>query len=77
MVESVWWKDGPIRRLPPRTREVCSEGWLVVGTEEAIATLSPVVSPVERRICVVRSYKDRVKTERTIKFEQHTDNWIF
>lgn len=46
MVESLRWRDGPMDRQPPRTREMTGEGWLVVASNEARAIIQENIRPL-------------------------------
>ena len=56
MIESIYWKDGPISRQPPKMDDICSNGWLVVASPEAIDKIREVIGEVVRVNAVVRSY---------------------
>ncbi|WP_198043645.1 tetratricopeptide repeat protein [Ketobacter nezhaii] len=56
MVESVYWKDGPISRLPPKMDDICSNGWLVVASHEAVEQIREVIGEAARVNIVTRSY---------------------
>lgn len=75
MVESIWWKDGPIRRHPPRINVICSEGWLVVASEKAVQLLFSLLPGASQRIAVIRSFEDSDLRERTIKSAVEEKNW--
>lgn len=57
-VESLWWQDGPIDRQPPRN-ETCSEGWLLLATEEAYDTVRKKCAPIVRLNVVIRESRER------------------
>ena len=63
-VESVWWKDGPIHRTPPRFREVCSEGWLVAASGKAADDISKVIGQAIHLRAIVRRYKEQGEREK-------------
>lgn len=56
MVESIWWKDGPIHRYPPRYHEICSEGWLVVASKEAVDLILKCTGEVIRLNLISRQH---------------------
>ena len=56
MVESIYWKDGPISRQPPKMDDICSNGWLVVASHEAIEKIREVIGEAVRVNAIVRSY---------------------
>ncbi len=43
MAESIYWKDGPIARLPPKFDDLCSEGWLVIASDAGMQQLTAVL----------------------------------
>lgn len=55
MVESIYWKDGPISRMPPKFDNVCSNGWLVVATAEAMESIQQLTGEIIKMNVVVRS----------------------
>lgn len=59
MVESRWWQDGPIHRLPPRTREITGDGWLVVASPSALSILMENIHD----LAVLRLVKRGLKEE--------------
>lgn len=57
MAESIFWKDGPIGRQPPKMDDVCSDGWLVVATLAAVDAIRQLTGTETIKInAVVRSY---------------------
>ncbi|WP_139794436.1 hypothetical protein [Vreelandella lionensis] len=56
MVESIYWKDGPISRQPPKMDDICSNGWLVVASHEAIVRIREHIGDAVKANAVVRSY---------------------
>jgi len=65
MVESLKWQDGSIHRYPPRYHEVCSEGWLVVSSEEAAGSIAKKIGPSKIlgaivRLCDVKETNEQV-----------------
>ena len=53
MVESMWWKDGPINRIPYRDDE-CSEGWIVLASMKAYEKVLQTLQPIIRLKAIVR-----------------------
>ncbi len=51
--ESMYWKDGPIKRLPPRDDE-CSEGWIVLASVDAQEKVKSILRPIVRCKVVIR-----------------------
>lgn len=56
MAESIYWKDGPISRQPPKLDDICSNGWLVVVTQKAADQIRKVIGEAVKVDAVVRSY---------------------
>lgn len=56
--ESICWKDGPINRLPPRNDE-CSEGWIVLASEEVQEKIKSIFTPIVRKKTVIRKIKEK------------------
>ncbi len=56
MVESIFWKDGPIGRRPPKMDDVCSDGWLVVATPKAVDLIRQLTGKIIKIDAVVRCY---------------------
>lgn len=67
-VESIWWKDGPLDRQPPRS-DTCSEGWLVVATEAAFEEIKKVTVPIVRAKAVIRSGQHKEKRALVSRFQ--------
>lgn len=58
MVESLFWKDGPIEREPPKF-EICSNGWLVIASKEAVDKILEFMGDSALKIDIVnRNYGD-------------------
>jgi len=58
MVESVWWKDGPMGWHSSYSREENGEGWIVVASQEAINQISSNHPFIKRRVMVERECYD-------------------
>ncbi len=58
VVESIWWSDGPISRLPPHFGNVCAEGWLVVASPGAAKQLRAELGYKWRAQTVTRSVSE-------------------
>ena len=59
MVESIFWKDGPIDRKLPKPDNVCSDGWLVVATQSAVNAIRKLTEEETIKInTVIRSYEE-------------------
>jgi len=58
MVESVWWKDGPMGWHSSYSREENGEGWIVVASQEAINQISSNHPFIKRRVMVERERYD-------------------
>ena len=56
--ESMYWKDGPIKRLPPRDDE-CSEGWIVLASVDAQEKIKSILRPIVRKKAVIRKIKEK------------------
>ncbi|TMP27707.1 hypothetical protein CWB99_05835 [Pseudoalteromonas rubra] len=74
MVESIHWKDGPVSRQPPKMDDICSNGWLVVASDEAIAKIRENIGHAAKVNAVVRSYGRNTYEPKTT-FIQHRVNW--
>jgi len=74
MVESIYWKDGPISRQPPKMDDICSNGWLVVASNEAIAKIRENIGNAVKANAVVRSY-GRGTYDPTTHFTRQRVNW--
>ncbi|HOJ11791.1 MAG TPA: hypothetical protein PK733_14525, partial [Clostridiales bacterium] len=59
MVESIYWKDGPINRLPPRMAEICSEGWIVAASKKAAELISNRIGNAIYLKALVRQHSNR------------------
>ena len=67
--ESMYWKDGPIKRLPPRHDE-CSEGWIVLASVDAQEKIKSILRPIVRckvvtRIINIRNVGESVRSVLT------------
>ena len=74
MVESLYWKDGPISRLPPKMDDICSNGWLVVASHEAIDKIRRAYGEAIKLNGVIRSYKSDTYTPNKVTYQQRF-NW--
>uniref|UniRef100_UPI0039A1CDF5 hypothetical protein n=1 Tax=Thaumasiovibrio sp. DFM-14 TaxID=3384792 RepID=UPI0039A1CDF5 len=74
MVESICWKDGPISRQPPKRDDICSNGWLVVASIEAVEKIREVIGEAARVNAVVRSYGRGSYDPVTTSIQQRV-NW--
>lgn len=74
MIESIYWKDGPISRQPPKMDDICSNGWLVVASHEAIDKIREVIGEAVKVNAVVRSY-GRATYDPITESIQHRVNW--
>ena len=74
MVESICWKDGPISRQPPKMDDICSNGWLVVASDEAIEKIREVIGEAVKVNAVVRSYGRGTYDPATMSTQQRA-NW--
>jgi hypothetical protein len=75
-VESLWWKDGPIRRLPPRFDDVCSEGWLVVLSNNAADDILRVAEQAVHLRAIVRHVKKEREREEMSKVTFNRKEWL-
>ena len=57
-VESMWWKDGPINRLPYCDDDF-SEGWIVLASEKVIEQIKSILRPIVRKKAVIRKIKKK------------------
>ncbi|WP_028305187.1 ATP-binding protein [Oceanospirillum maris] len=74
MVESISWKDGPISRQPPKMDDLCSNGWLVVASVEAVKKLREFIGEASRVNAIVRSY-GRGTYDPITSSSQQRGNW--
>ncbi|MBE0362149.1 hypothetical protein PULV_a3955 [Pseudoalteromonas ulvae UL12] len=74
MVESIYWKDGPISRQPPKMDDICSNGWLVTASDEAVKKIREVIGEAIKVNAVIRSYS-RNTYEPNTTFIQQRINW--
>jgi hypothetical protein len=58
MVESVWWKDGPIGWFRSYSREENGEGWIVIASQIAINQISSYYPLMKRQVMVERECYD-------------------
>jgi hypothetical protein len=61
MVESVWWKDGPVGLYDSYSHDECGEGWIVVANQEAITQISSYQPFMKRQVMVERECHDEDK----------------
>lgn len=62
MVESCWWQNGPIERLPPRASEITGEGWVVKATPVAVSILMERFGDIAMLQLAKRSFKEKGRT---------------
>ena len=62
MVESIWWKDGPINRITYHDDE-CSEGWIVLASMNAYEIIRRTLQSIVRLKAVVRKCKKEENKE--------------
>ncbi len=74
MVESIYWKDGPISRQPPKTNDICSNGWLVVASHSAVEQIREVIGKAVKLNVVVRRFGKDVYEPATVSTQQRV-NW--
>ncbi len=74
MVESIYWKDGSVSRQPPKMDDICSNGWLVIASDEAVEKIREVIGEVIKVNAVMRSY-GRNKYDPTTRSFQQRINW--
>ncbi|NQY26166.1 MAG: hypothetical protein HRT92_03200 [Piscirickettsiaceae bacterium] len=74
MVESIYWKDGPISRQPPKMDDICSNGWLVVASQKAVDQIREVIGEAVKVNVVVRSYGRDTYDPTSISTERRS-NW--
>ncbi|WBA58356.1 hypothetical protein O7C57_07230 [Providencia sp. 21OH12SH02B-Prov] len=74
MVESIYWKDGPISRQPPKIDDICSNGWFVIASDEAVEKIKEVIGEAIKVNAVIRSY-GRNAYEPNIAFIKQRVNW--
>ncbi|MGY0713291.1 ATP-binding protein [Azospirillum argentinense] len=66
MVESHFWRDGPLFRQKPNHRDICGEGWLVVAAPAAAEAILGAMHGGFRAIAIARAYTDQeTKVVRT------------
>lgn len=74
MVESIYWKDGPVSRQPPKMDDIPSNGWLVIASDKAVEKIREVTGEAIKVNAVVRSY-GRNTYEPDTTFIQQKINW--
>ncbi|MEQ0541105.1 MULTISPECIES: hypothetical protein [Klebsiella] len=74
MVESIYWKDGPISRQPPKRDDICSNGWLVIASDEAVKKIREVIGDAIKVNAVIRSYGRNTYDPNTNSIQQRI-NW--
>tara|TARA_Y100001947_G_C10224491_1_gene254840 strand:- start:285 stop:779 length:495 start_codon:yes stop_codon:yes gene_type:complete len=74
MVESIYWKDGPISRQPPKMDDICSNGWLVIASDEAVEKIREVIGEAIKVNAVIRSYGRNTYDPNTSSIQQRI-NW--
>jgi hypothetical protein len=74
MVESIYWKDGPISRQPPKMNDICSNGWLVTASDEAVEKIREAIGEAIKVNAVIRSY-GRNTYDPDTTFIQQRINW--
>ena len=74
MVESIYWKDGSISRQPPKMDDICSNGWLVIASDEAVEKIREVTGKAIKVNAVIRSYGRNTYNPDTTSIQQRI-NW--
>lgn len=74
MVESIYWKDGPISRQPPKMDDICSNGWLVIASDEAVEKIREVIGEAIKVNAVIRSHGRNTYDPDTTSVQQRI-NW--
>ncbi len=74
MIESIYWKDGPISRQPPKMDDICSNGWLVVASDEAIVQIRENIGHAVKVNAVIRSYGRSTYEPKTTSSQRRV-NW--
>jgi hypothetical protein len=73
MVETIWWKDGPVDRSPPHFDDEVGEGWLVVASDAAWEALRSRYGVLRRLAEVTRTYyRDGERIGRRRIWEEST-----
>jgi len=75
MVESIFWKDGPIGRQAPKMDDVCSDGWLVVASKSAVESIKKLTGQTIKIDAVVRSY-GKNPYSLTTRTTESRNRWI-
>lgn len=75
MVESFYWKDGPISRLPPKTDDAPSNGWLVLASPKAVESIRKFFGDMIKVNSVVRSYDRDKSYQANVKIAESRDTW--
>ncbi len=75
MVESIFWKDGPIIRQPPKTDDACSDAWLVVATPKAVDKIQQLTGEIIKINAVIRSYGKNPYALKT-KTAEERNQWL-
>ena len=68
MVESIWWKDGPMGWHSSHDHDETGEGWLVVASQEAFSQIRNQYPFLKRQVMVERECysEDRQSLRRYI-----------
>ncbi|WP_305812312.1 hypothetical protein [Photobacterium leiognathi] len=74
MVESIYWKDGPVSRQPPKMDDICSNGWLVIASHSATEKIREVIGGATKVNAVIRSYGRGTYDPLTSAIQQRV-NW--
>lgn len=74
MVESIYWKDGPVSRQPPKMDDICSNGWLVIASHTAIDKIREVIGEATKVNAIIRSYGRGTYDPKTTSIQQRI-NW--
>ena len=74
MVESFYWKDGPLERQP-KQEDICGEGWLVFATTKAVVQIKYAGLEGVKVNVVVRSYKEEQTDEESSTFIETREKW--
>ncbi|MBE3709814.1 hypothetical protein HJ210_22715 [Vibrio parahaemolyticus] len=74
MVESIYWKDGPVSRQPPKMDDICSNGWLVIASHSATKKIREITGEATKVNAVIRSYGRGTYNPITRAIQQRV-NW--
>lgn len=77
MAETFFWKNGPVDRRTYQEEDVCSEGWLVLVSPEAVNQILHLTGePTIKLNAVIRSYYDTELNDRIFESIINRQKWM-